>query len=57
MIMMMMTSINSLETLNDTISQCDIRENKQGTRHNHRGSQSMQQGTDTAEWNKMAVLI
>jgi len=35
MMMMMMTSINSLETLKDTVSQCDIRENKQGTRHNH----------------------
>ena len=55
--MMMMTSINTLETLRDTISQCDITENKQGTRHSHWGSQSMQQGTDTAEWNKMAALI
>lgn len=54
---MMMTSINSLETSKDTNSQCDIRENKQGTRHYHWGSWSMRQGNDIAERNKMAVLI
>lgn len=53
---MMMTSINSLETLKDAIS-VTLQRTGGALRKSEQAAGSRQQGTDTAQRNKMAVPI